>query len=248
MDRSKGLLSIGWLIATVAFASCDRAPLAPVGAPSALGISFGSSSLQLTRNSTTQLAVIASLSNETTRDVTADAVWGSSDPSVVTAERGLVRAVSIGTAKIFAIYQGRTATADVTTRRNMRVRGQVVIADARRYNTLEAAEVQLEGRRIAYADCRCDYSGYYPSFTLELGRASEEAANATVAPGLRDLAVIVYVSSSSQPLVTDETSSYVEVIDTDTGELLGRMALSRQQKTLSDGGRFSWSIVVEDVR
>jgi len=49
-------------------------------------------------------------------------------------------------------------------------------------------------------------------------------------------------------LITDETASYVEVIDSDTGELLARMPLGRQQKTLADGGTFSWTVLVEDFR
>jgi Bacterial Ig-like domain (group 2) len=56
---------------------------------------------------TTQLVGIASWSNGTTRDVTAEITWSSEDPSVVTASsNGLATAVGLGVARIDAKYNG----------------------------------------------------------------------------------------------------------------------------------------------
>jgi hypothetical protein len=64
---------------------------------------------------TSTLTVTATLSDESTSDVTADATYSSSDEAVATvAADGTVTAVAEGTATITVSYQGKSTTVGVT--------------------------------------------------------------------------------------------------------------------------------------
>lgn len=64
---------------------------------------------------TSTLTVTATMSDESTSDVTADATYSSSDEAIATvATDGTVTAVAEGTATITVTYQGKSTTVDVT--------------------------------------------------------------------------------------------------------------------------------------
>jgi hypothetical protein len=79
------------------------------------------SSLQLTGNAdltavgqTSQLKLTGVFSDSSTRDITTDATWSTSNAAVATVSAGLVTAVSFGTAIITARYLSRTSTISLT--------------------------------------------------------------------------------------------------------------------------------------
>ena len=73
------------------------------------GVSLDQTSLSIARGGTANLTATVSPSNATDKTVT----WSSSNPAVATVERGLVTAVSVGTATITANAGGRTANCSV---------------------------------------------------------------------------------------------------------------------------------------
>jgi hypothetical protein len=68
------------------------------------------------RGQTTQLSATATLSDGSTRSVTQDADWTTSNTSVATVSGGLVTARDVGDADIGATYRGATGTARVQVR------------------------------------------------------------------------------------------------------------------------------------
>lgn len=74
------------------------------------GVSLSKTSLTLSPGGSSQLEATVSPSNATDKTVK----WTSSDPSKVTVENGLVKAVSPGTAKVTATAGGFSANCEVT--------------------------------------------------------------------------------------------------------------------------------------
>ena len=74
------------------------------------GISLNKTDLTLNPGGTFQLEATVSPSDATDKTVT----WTSSDPSVVSVENGLVKAVSAGTATVTATAGGKSARCEVT--------------------------------------------------------------------------------------------------------------------------------------
>ena len=106
---------LGVLIALTSawLAACDHHSSAPLSPSSAL------TSVQITNweglwsdpvGWTTQLTAKASFRDGTTRDVTTDAAWASSDPSVITVAAGVAVVHGGGRVTITAAYQGVTAS------------------------------------------------------------------------------------------------------------------------------------------
>jgi hypothetical protein len=83
------------------------------------GLELAPATVSVEAGRTTQLRAIASFSDNTTRDVTAQATWTSLSPMVATVSnaagsKGLVRALVNGSAAIQVTLQGRAASASVT--------------------------------------------------------------------------------------------------------------------------------------
>lgn len=68
------------------------------------------------RNQTTQLSATATLSDGSTRSVTQDADWTTSNTTVATVSGGLVTAREVGDADIGATYRGAAGSAPVQVR------------------------------------------------------------------------------------------------------------------------------------
>lgn len=92
-------------------------PVAPTPAPTPVvtSVSLSGSSAFTAPGQSSQLSAIANYSNNTTENVTTNAVWQTSNPVVaVVSGGGLLTARGPGAAQVTAVYQGRTGTADVT--------------------------------------------------------------------------------------------------------------------------------------
>ncbi len=63
---------------------------------------------------TSQLTLGGAYSDSSTRDLSADSTWSSSNPAVATVTRGLVTVLKFGTAGITANYQGRSHSTTIT--------------------------------------------------------------------------------------------------------------------------------------
>ena len=114
---TRHLLIGGLIVAAVALAYCSDnktpvTPIAPTPAATALRVTGNTQGLDV--NQTTQLAAVASLTDGTSRDVSAEAAWRSFNTAVATVSaRGLLTAVGLGRTGVSAQYQGRLSTADV---------------------------------------------------------------------------------------------------------------------------------------
>ena len=74
------------------------------------GVTLSQTSVSLTVGGSVTLTATVSPSDATDKTVT----WASSNPSAVTVEHGLVKAVSPGTASVTATAGGKSAKCDVT--------------------------------------------------------------------------------------------------------------------------------------
>lgn len=117
--RSSRALALSVMLALVAVGalSCNSkssvTPTAPT--PVVISVSLSGSSAFTAPGQSSQLSAIANYSNNTTENVTTNAVWQTSNPIVaVVSGSGLLMARGVGAAQVTAVYQGQTGTADVT--------------------------------------------------------------------------------------------------------------------------------------
>lgn len=114
---TRHLLIGGLIVAAVALAYCsdNKTPVTPIGpTPAAPALRITGNTQGLDVNQTSQLAAVASSTDGTSRDVSAEATWRSSNPAVATVSaRGLLTVVGLGRTGVSALYQGRLSTADV---------------------------------------------------------------------------------------------------------------------------------------
>jgi hypothetical protein len=79
------------------------------------GVSVTGNTKLLAVGDTSQLMATASLSDGTSKDVTAEAEWTTADSDVITFQApGLLRVVNLGVTSIFVVYQNRSTIASVT--------------------------------------------------------------------------------------------------------------------------------------
>lgn len=78
--------------------------------PTLKKIEASSKSLKLKTGATQQLAIMATYADKTSKNVTSEVSWSTSNEQVAKVESGLVTAVASGKAKIYASYQGKTVT------------------------------------------------------------------------------------------------------------------------------------------
>jgi len=99
--------------ATLGFA-CSHGPTAPPAAPRGLGVAGVPPAIGWT----TQFVARVTLSDGSSRDVTADAAWTSSNAAVVTvSNEGVVTGIDPGEADVQAAYQGFSGSAHVAIAR-----------------------------------------------------------------------------------------------------------------------------------
>ena len=114
---TRHLLIGGLLVAAVALAYCSDnntpvTPIAPTPIPTALRITGTTQGLDV--GQVIQLAAVATLTDGTSRDVSAEAAWRSFNTTIATVSAtGLLTALQLGRTGISAQHSGRTSTAEV---------------------------------------------------------------------------------------------------------------------------------------
>jgi hypothetical protein len=126
------LLVLGLAIASglIACGSDERppAPAAPsvfLGQPKSLQVT-GELSFDVVGQAR-QLTATATFTNGTTRNVTQQAEWSSSNPAVATVSKGYVRVVAFGEAQITAAYRGATSAASPLTAKALPVPSSITV-------------------------------------------------------------------------------------------------------------------------
>lgn len=223
-------------LSLVAIAACEATPTGPSAT-----LLLSQSSLALSRNSTETVKAMVAAS-----DVTAAAFWSSSDPTVVSVEGGVVRAVGVGAARVSALHRGRTATMDVTVRRNTAIGGVFAMREVAGRESFGCVGVRIEAKDIG-GRCGSDHRASVRQ-EAPLGRLSAISDTFIVNPGPLTLTITValhdFVGESSRRLAIEDLS-YVEFFDADTGESLERVSLPVREIVLSRAGSFTLSVTVK---
>jgi len=226
------LLAIGFV--TLAAVRCGDSPPAPTA--TALIVP---TSMVIARNGSATVTAQLQKSNGLTEDVTATAVWVSSAPSVVTAQAGVLKAVGVGTATVTVTQSGLTAMIAVTARRNTRLAGVIGIAETGSIYSIHGVQAWLDTRKI-YA---LGTSGAERVWSVDL---STQTYDKSIAPGTTRLSVDVLPDPDRPPrehTFASRADSYVEVLDSDTNELLERLPLSVQSVVKPAASRDPVSLV-----
>jgi len=232
-------------VAAAVAAGCGGNPAAPTAGPTTLALGF--SSVTLARNASIDATARATRSDGTSEDVTATAVWASSAPDIVAVSHGRVSAVGIGTARVTVSYNGVDATMDVITRRNTRLGGAVRLTDVQRRSSIAQGSVLLDGRAIGGTGT----SSPDPDMVVNVAWW-DTYRNAEVSPGPHQFTARIdritpYGVTESRYAV----STNLQVIDTDTGEVLAKLDLAPQEQNVQAGVRvvdFAWPIQVDVFR
>lgn len=218
--------------------ACDAVPTGPATTPA---LTLSQASVTIGRNTTEAVKALLAAS-----DVTASALWSSSDTAVVTAEGGVLRAVGPGSARVTVSYRERVATLEVTVRRNTAIGGVFAMREVAGRESFGCVSARIEAKVIGG---RCG-SDHFPSVRQEarLGRLSAISDPFTVTPGPLTLTINValhdFVGESSRRLAVEDLS-YVEVFDADTGESLERASLPVREIVVSRVGSFTLPITVK---
>jgi hypothetical protein len=233
---------IGVLIAVLASA-CGRSPVAP---DPVFTLAVDRPAVTLARNASTQLDLLLVGPNQSVRSVATSATWASSAQNIVTVSAGgLVTAVGIGTAQVTGTFEGRSATATITARRNTRLAGEIAISEVGTDGVVDAATLSVDGRLIGSAPG--SGSGPQRGARLRIHQLEPFLTRALVSPGAHELLLSVtlfyYPARTSATFVTDP-NALLQIVDSDTGELVGTIPVPSQQATLAQGSAFRWSIQI----
>jgi uncharacterized protein YjdB len=107
-------LAAGNATATASFQGFSGSAMLDVSAAAVTSLSVGPATATLAKGTTQQLAAIATYTDGSTQDVTADATWGTADGAVAMAVGGLVSAAAPGSTDASASYAGFTASSRIT--------------------------------------------------------------------------------------------------------------------------------------
>jgi hypothetical protein len=232
-------------VAAVMAAACGGNPAAPTPSPAVLALGF--SSVTLARNASIDTTVQLRRSDGTSEDVTSAAVWASSAPDIVAVSSGHVSAVGVGTARVTVSYQGVSAAMDVVARRNTRLAGSVRLTDVQRRSSIAQGSLLLDGRGIGGTGT----SSPITDMIVNVGWW-DTYRNADVTPGPHQ--VTARIDRIAPYGVTESryaVSTNLQVIDTDTGEVLAKLDLAPQEQSVQASVRvveFAWPIQVDVFR
>jgi hypothetical protein len=223
-------------VSLLSIAACDAAPTGPSAT-----LTLSQVSLTLSRNSTETVKALLAAS-----DVSAAALWSSSDTAVVTADGGVLRAVGLGGARVTASYRERIATMEVTVRRNTAIGGVFAMREVAGRESFGCVTVSIEAKVIG-GRCGSDHLASVRQEAL-LGRLSAIRDPFTVTPGPLTLTVSValheFVGESSRRLAIEDLSN-IEFFDADTGESLERASLPVREIVVSRVGSFTLPVTVK---
>ncbi len=223
----------GALLSVVA---CGGSPTAPPPPVPALRLD-PETGLTVARRETGQLRAWYGLPAAQT-DVTAAAVWSSSNASVAGVRQGSVTALAPGVASISVEYEGQRQTTSVTVRRRMLMTGAVGLSDANGRQTLVEVLSFVDERNVGYAA----RSHAAVSMEVRWGRTLGFLQNPPIAPGSHEISVSVTGQVQPPNPYVSQATSRVVLIDFDTSEELQVIPLPVQRATLPPNGRLTWTV------
>lgn len=125
----------------------------------------------VSRLTSRQFSLLGQYTDGSSRDLTASAVWSSSDPSVLGIDAaGLATGLQLGAAQVRAAYQGKTLSANVT----------VVAAPLTSIAIAPASAALAKGRRLAFTATGHYADGTTADLTARVAWASSDPAVALV--------------------------------------------------------------------
>jgi len=232
-------------VAAVLAAACGGSPAAPTASPVILAL--GLSSVTLARNASIDTTAQVKRSDGTSEDVTAAVSWASSAPDIVAVSPGRVWAIGIGTARVTVSYNGVNATMEGIVRRDTGLAGAVRLTDVQGRSSIAQGSVLLDGREIGGRGT----SSPDPNMVVNVFWW-DTYRNAEVAPGPHQFTARIDriapygVAESRYAASTDR-----QVIDTDTGEVLAKLDLAPQERSVQASIRvveFAWPVQIEVFR
>lgn len=229
--------SFCWLALVLVSSACERGPAgvnpSPVdgGPRTAVALSLDQGSVSLGRGASAQIKAALSWSDGSTTDVTADAEWMSTDPAIASVQRGTVTVAASGRTTVRARYAGFTTSVDVDAYRNLMLRGRLAVSEVEGRRRVGGVWVSLDGRAIG-GHGPSSYCG--ASTTAELGNS--ERTQVDVDAGVHTLAM-TFTPGDFLPmpcpgpgtLLVSAASSFFEVVDRDTREVLSVVPLDRRE-------------------
>lgn len=229
-------------VCVLSLAACSSGPTqaTPV-TPTTLLASAASLALERTGTATVQ-ATLSGTGAPT--DVTAVAVWTSSNPQVAAVVAGVVTGIGPGSATITVTHAGRSVSVPVIVRRRVYLKGYVQAQDSVPRASLYIASVYINGG-WASQNAMSGPTSYVP---VPFGGTS--ASGIALAPGTHELAMQLdnlpgqYLFRFRSPADNLSPDGFVQVRDKDTGELIGTIAVPDKTEILPANGRAIWQITV----
>lgn len=227
-------LAIG---AVLVVSACNRdGPNIP-----SLSLALTQETLALARQDVVQLSAVATSSVSGTSDVTVAAQWQTSNTAVATVSGGAVTGVGPGTATITAVYEDESKTATVTVRRRTALRGALRVSDAGGDDTLANLLLQVEGRTAGFHSS----STGQPTATIQIGSTTSSRERTLVAPGDRRVTLVVEAAQNSEYELVWQGP--LQIIDYDTGDVLGTVVMESRELGLESGDDVSWTVTVSAI-
>jgi hypothetical protein len=240
--RATCLVAAFVIVCSLCLAGCggsDTAPaVTPTPAPTITGVVLSQSAVTIARHGTRQVTVTVTRSDGTTADVTDAATWISSNPETVSVQRGLLVAVTMGTAKITAGYGGYMASSDVVVRRNTVVRAWV---DVSAWGIAGRVVAELDGK--VFAECDPNKASY--DCMLDVGY---DEVPPGVDPGAHEVVFRYLPSGNTGKLFGVNGGGSLYVCDGDTYETLRTYTLVRTQLAGEPGMSVTWPFEVLSYR
>ncbi|MFN7134564.1 MAG: Ig-like domain-containing protein, partial [Myxococcales bacterium] len=112
-NKAKGVREGGPITVTARYNGLTATAQVTVGPPILVSLALSTNGLVLQRGDEAQVRAIATYSDGSTRDVTAEAAWNSTDFAIASVANGLVKGIAPGNATITATHQGQSASAPV---------------------------------------------------------------------------------------------------------------------------------------
>lgn len=234
MKSSLRLLILG---AALVIAGCGSSPTAsqPIAT-----IAVSHTALALERTATAQITATSTVSGTTT-EVTTSASWRSSNEQVVRVAAGLVTAVAPGTATITVEGGGASQAVVVTVRRRVYLTGEVKVADGR------GAPGSIASLGVLLDDGVYGGRGFSSPQELAVAPFGSASLRHSIAPGAHrfDLQIPTRPGDpfSDYPF-TITFDQAPRVVDLDTGEQVGTVALENRSGMYPDNATVTWTFTL----
>ena len=237
------------LVAAVLTTSCDsvdRLP-SPIAPKSLNGISLSQTSVMIARNERVQLQATATYSDGSSEDVTASAVWTTTNATVAAVSAGAVTGSGPGKVQVQAAFSGKTASSDVIVRRNVLIASSVTVTCTDpRVTNIAALRAELDDTLIQNLQADSDHAAFRTR-TIAFW-------DIRVPPGdhVLDIDIVKFgwaplVESRAAAVISTYTAvpAPVQLSDADTRELLFSITLPTQEVEIGErGARLTWQLSI----